>query len=80
MIQYFEICGNFFSIRFTKGINRLKLFDNWKMGEYIKAMQKNRGKLRTGLIEQTIPDKPRSSKQAYRLTEAGFRFVGTRLD
>ena len=28
------------------------------------------------LIEMTIPDKPRSSKQRYRLTEKGRRLVG----
>ena len=27
--------------------------------------------LRAGLIEMTLPDKPRSSKQRYRLTPAG---------
>ena len=31
--------------------------------------------LRSGLIEMTIPDKPRSSKQRYRLTPAGHEFL-----
>ena len=31
--------------------------------------------LRSGLIEMTIPDKPRSSKQRYRLTAAGNKYL-----
>ncbi|RKX26407.1 MAG: ATP-dependent DNA helicase, partial [Candidatus Zixiibacteriota bacterium] len=31
--------------------------------------------LEAGLIEMTIPDKPRSSKQRYRLTERGRRIL-----
>ena len=31
--------------------------------------------LRSGLIEMTIPDKPRSSKQRYRLTAAGSKYL-----
>ena len=31
--------------------------------------------LQAGLIEMTVPDKPRSSKQRYRLTPAGRRYL-----
>jgi predicted transcriptional regulator len=32
--------------------------------------------LEEGLVEMTIPDKPRSSKQRYRLTDKGRRVLG----
>jgi hypothetical protein len=32
--------------------------------------------LEAGLIEMTLPDKPRSSKQQYRITEAGRAVLG----
>lgn len=32
--------------------------------------------LNAGLVEMTIPDKPRSSKQRYRLTGKGRQLVG----
>lgn len=31
--------------------------------------------MEAGLIEMTLPDKPRSSQQRYRLTEKGRQFV-----
>ena len=37
--------------------------------EYLQAL------LDDGLLEMTIPDKPRSSKQRYRLTEKGRVFL-----
>lgn len=34
--------------------------------------------LNAGLVEMTVPDKPRSSRQKYRLTEKGRRFLAER--
>jgi len=36
--------------------------------------------LASGLVEMTLPDKPRSSKQRYRLTDAGRRWLALRPD
>lgn len=33
--------------------------------------------LEAGLLEMTVPDKPRSSKQQYRITEAGRAALAT---
>lgn len=35
--------------------------------------------LETGLLEMTVPDKPRSSKQQYRITEAGRAALGAAM-
>jgi ATP-dependent DNA helicase RecG len=48
------------------------------MGRTDRAKFRNqvlRPLLGDGLIEMTIPDKPTSSKQKYRLTEAGKRYL-----
>ena len=35
--------------------------------------------MEAGLVERTVPDKPRSSKQKYRITEAGRKLLGASL-
>ena len=46
----------------------LKHDDHFRNAYLIPALQ-------AGLIERTIPDKPRSSKQRYRVTPAGRRYL-----
>lgn len=52
-----------------QGFLALKDAENFRKTSLLPA-------LNAGLIEMTIPDKPRSSKQQYRLTEQGRRGVG----
>ncbi|TLU81693.1 MAG: hypothetical protein FDX21_11530 [Chlorobium sp.] len=46
-----------------------------RSGNFKRSLEKLIDK---GLIEMTIPDKPRSKKQSYRLTEKGVRLQNTR--
>ena len=46
----------------------LKHEDHFRKSYLLPALQ-------AGLIEMTIPDKPRSSKQRYRLTPAGSEYL-----
>ena len=78
-------------VRTKLGLSRdqVKIIDKVKKSQGITELmavtgRKNRTKFRdqvlrplinTGLVEMTIPDKPRSSKQKYRLTSAGEKVL-----
>jgi predicted HTH transcriptional regulator len=56
-------------------MEKLRLKDRMHFGkDYLQPA------LAAGLIEMTIPDKPRSSKQKYRLTDKGHQALGERRE
>ena len=63
-----SVCRGSMTRRELQNALALKVEENFRMLYLSPALE-------AGLIEMTIPDKPRSSKQKYRLTEEGRRFL-----
>jgi ATP-dependent DNA helicase RecG len=63
-----SVCRGSMTRRELQNALALKSEENFRMLYLTPALD-------AGLVEMTIPDKPRSSKQKYRLTEEGRRFL-----
>ena len=63
-----SVCRGSMTRRELQNALALKAEENFRMLYLTPALD-------AGLVEMTIPDKPRSSKQKYRLTEKGRRFL-----
>jgi len=66
-----NVCRGSMTRRELQNALALKAEENFRMLYLTPALE-------SGLIEMTIPDKPRSSKQQYRITEKGRRFLAER--